>query len=145
MSGRPTKYKPEYAAIVQKMCELGATVPDIAEALNVAESSVYLWSTKHREFSEALRVGREPADDRVERALYERAIGYSHEDVDIKVVNGEIVETPIIKHYPPDTRAAQAWLYNRRSDKWHPKPEEAGGGEDALTDVISKLIEKLPS
>lgn len=123
MRGRPTKYEAKYVKIVQKMCELGATVPDIAYSLDVAESTIHLWAVKHKAFSEALRLGREPADDRVERALYERAIGYSHEDTDIKVINGEIVETQIIKHYPPDTRAAQAWLYNRRPEKWHPNPE----------------------
>ena len=129
-TGRPSKYKAEYVKIVKAMCELGATVPIIAHALEVAESTIHLWAVKHKAFSEALRVGREPADAAVERSLFERAIGYSHPDVDIKVIEGQIVETPTTKRYPPDTRAAQAWLYNRKPDKWHPNPEP-GTGEDA--------------
>jgi hypothetical protein len=52
-----------------------------------------------------------------------RAMGCSLPETDIRVINGEIVKTKLIKHYPPDTKAALAWLYNRRTTKWHPQPE----------------------
>ena len=141
-SGRPSKYKAEYTKIAQKMCELGATVPDLAFAFGVAESSVKLWAVKHKTFSDALRIGRDPADDKVERAVYERAVGYSHPDIDIRVVDGCIVETPITKHYPPDMKAAWGWLFNRRSDKWHPNPESTTPPQDIKIEIINPYANK---
>ncbi len=35
--GRPTAYKPEFCDIARKMCELGATDDDLAEAIGVSE------------------------------------------------------------------------------------------------------------
>lgn len=139
---RPSKYKVEYVKIAQKMCELGATVPDIAGAFDVAESTVKLWAVKNKKFSDALRIGREPADDKVERAVYERAIGYSHPDVDIRVIDNEIVQTPITKHYPPDMRAALGWLYNRKQDKWHPNPEGTTPLQDIKIEIINPYADK---
>jgi len=135
--GRPTKYRPEYCAIVKKLCELGATVPEIAEALKVAESSVYLWAVQHAEFSESLKLGRDAPDERVVRSLFARATGYAHDDVDIRVVNGKIVKTKIKKRYPPDTKAALAWLYNRRPDEFRPQPKP---GDDAEADAAQKVV-----
>lgn len=128
------------------MCQLGATVPDLAQAFGVAQSTVKLWGAQHPEFSDALRAGREPADEKVERALFERAVGYAHEEDDIRVVDNQIVVTPTIKHYPPDTKAALAWLYNRRGDRWHP---EAGKGDgesesDRLAAALESLVDRLP-
>jgi hypothetical protein len=146
--GRPTKYKAEYCKIVKKLCELGATVPELAEALGVAESTVKLWAVQHAPFSAALSLGRKVADDRVERSLYERAVGYTHDEVDIRTValgnnqGSEIVETPIRKHYPPDTKAALAWLYNRRSKHWHPLGQQGDGGEGAqASKVVIEVVD----
>lgn len=133
---RPTKYKTEYVSIARKMCEMGATLADLSEAFEVSISTISLWSVQHEEFSAALRIGREPSDDKVERSLYERAIGYSHPDTDIRVVNGEIVKTEIIKHYPPDTKAALAWLYNRRSTNWHPLPDMPTDGKEIIINIV---------
>jgi hypothetical protein len=36
---------------------------------------------RHPEFSEAMKVGKSVADDRMERSLYQRGIGY---DIDLK-------------------------------------------------------------
>lgn len=141
--GRPSGYKPEYVKVAKKMCDLGATMPDVAYALGVTRQTLHNWSSNHKEFFDALTVSRDAADARVERSLFERACGYQHEDVDIRVIDNKVVQTPIVKHYPPDTKAALAWLYNRKPDKWHPKPEEAETGGH-LEEALSKLIDKLP-
>lgn len=116
--GRPTKYKPEFVQVVESLAKFGATMTDVAEAFGVAESTVYLWANEHPKFSEALRSGRAIRDEMVVNSLYHRAIGYTHKDVDIRVVQGELVETPIVKHYPPDTGAAEFILTNRRAPEW---------------------------
>ncbi|UZJ28738.1 hypothetical protein [Pasteurella multocida] len=46
------------------------------------------------------------ADANVAERLYKRALGYEAPDVDIRVIENKIVETPLIKHYPPDPTSA---------------------------------------
>lgn len=136
--GRPSAYKEEYVKVAKKMCEMGATVPDLADAFGVAIATIHNWASRHKDFLDALKIGRGPSDERVKRSLYERAVGYSCEETDIRVINNEIVMTPIIKHYPPDTKACLAWLYNRKPDEWHPKPE--GEQAEALAAAAIEII-----
>lgn len=126
--GRPTAYKPEYVKQVAKLCEMGATVNEIADFYGVHETTVLAWSHKHKEFSHALKVGRDPADDRVEMSLYRRATGFE------KVIEKEIIdkngETKTIKEkvfVPPETTAAIFWLKNRRRHEWRERQEHEIG------------------
>lgn len=130
---RPTKYKSEYAKQAEKLCILGATDADLADFFEVSVSTINLWKIEHKEFSESLKLGKEPADNRVKNALYHRALGYSHPEDDIKSVNGEIVVTPTVKHYPPDTTACIFWLKNRLPDEFRANPEP--GDDDYVQPV----------
>ena len=116
--GRPTKYKPEFCSVARKLCEGGSTDLEIADALEIGISTLKRWKSEHAAFRTALKESKPEADERVERSLYSRATGYEHDEIDIRVVNGEIVQTPIRKFYPPDTTAAIFWLKNRRPDLW---------------------------
>ena len=53
---------------------MGATVDDLAGFLDVDRATIHRWMLVHPEFCDAMRIGREAADARVERALYERAL-----------------------------------------------------------------------
>lgn len=123
VTGRPTKYTRDCNRIARKVCELGGTDEDIAKALDVSLSTVNLWKLEHNSFSESITKAKLNYDTRVERALFERATGYSHPEVDIRTVsvgNGqsEIVQTPITKHYPPDPVSMIFWLKNRQPERW---------------------------
>lgn len=127
--GRPTKYKEEYAAQAKKLCTLGATDAQLADFFEVSVSTINLWKVKHQEFSESIKVPKAEADERVEQSLYKRAMGYEHDEVDIRVVEGQIVQTPIRKFYPPDTTAAIFWLKNRKPTEWRDKQEMEHSGD----------------
>lgn len=141
--GRPSSYEPIFAQQAAEACALGATDQDLADLFNVNVRTIHRWKIQHQDFCHALNIQKGHYDDLVERSLAQRAIGYSHPDVDIKVINNKIVITDTIKHYPPDTKACLAWLYNRRPDRWRPQPNS--GPSDDLTAVLGKLVEKLPS
>jgi hypothetical protein len=127
--GRPSKYKAEFAAQAEKLCKLGATDQEVADFFEVDVRTLYRWKGEHTAFCQALKAGKVEADDRVERSLFARANGYEHDEVDIRVVSGKIVQTPIRKYYPPDTTAAIFWLKNRRPADWRDKQEiEHKGG-----------------
>lgn len=127
--GRKSPYKLKYANEARSLCEAGATDQDLAEHFGVCRRTITSWISRRPEFANAVRAGKEPADERVLRSLYHRALGYSHPDVDIRVIDGQVVQTEIIKHYPPDTVACIFWLKNRRPAEWRDKQdhEHTGG------------------
>lgn len=139
---RPTKYKAEYVKTAQALARLGATNQEMAEAFGVSLSTFNLWKVQHKPFSDAIKIGKDIADERVVDALYNRAMGYSHPDTDIRVVDGAIVETPMIKHYPPDTTAMIFWLKNRRPQDWRDKQEVEHSGEIKYSDMSDDEIER---
>ncbi len=125
---RPTKFKPEFVAQAEKLCRLGATDIEIADFFEVDARTIYRWKAENDEFCQALKSGKAESDDRVERSLFARATGYEHDEVDIRVVGGEIVQTQIRKYYPPDTTAGIFWLKNRRPGIWRDKQDIELGG-----------------
>ena len=134
---RPTKYKPEYAAQAKKLCALGATDAQLADFFEVNISTITLWKVVHEEFSASVKIPKAEADEKVEQSLYRRAMGYEHDEVDIKVVGGEIVQTPIRRYYPPDSTAMIFWLKNRQPKDWRDKQDVEHSGD--LIVKINKL------
>ena len=130
MRGRPSKYRSEFVEQAKKLCALGATAPDLATFFGVAVSTVKLWQVEHKEFSDALKVGKSTADRMVEQSLFRRAIGYEHDETDIRVVGTRLVKTPMRKHYPPDTTAAIFWLKNRKPKEWRDRIEKSISAPD---------------
>jgi hypothetical protein len=116
--GRPTLYQPKYAEIARRMFAQGATRADLADGFGVTINTVVAWQFEHQEFSDCCKQGREAADERVEQSFYERAVGYTYDSEKILVVQGEVIRAPIKEHVPPDPRAAEFWLRNRRPDRW---------------------------
>jgi hypothetical protein len=146
MAGRPSKYKPEYAQQASKLCALGATDAQLADFFEVAISTVALWKVQHQEFSDAVKVPKAEADMRVEQSLYRRAMGYEHDEVDIRVVGGEVVQTPIRKYYPPDSTAMIFWLKNRQPGEWRDKVEmqaDVTSNGQTMGDMQSAVIAAL--
>jgi hypothetical protein len=141
--GRPSSYKPEYAEQAEKLCKLGATDAELADFFGVSDRTIYRWQTQHEEFRQALKAGKDAADERVERSLYQKAVGYTHDAVKIFMPAGreEPVYAPYREHVPPDTTAAIFWLKNRRSAEWRDKHEHTGANGGPL--VVSWL--NLPS
>ena len=133
---RGTSYKPEFDEQVEKLCKLGMIDKELGEFFGVTEQTINNWKKKHASFFESIKKGKQLADANVAESLYRRACGYSHEEDDIRTVTlpdgggSEIVITPTVKHYPPDTTACLAWLNNRQRDKWQRNPDPAGGDND---------------
>ena len=140
-AGRPTKYKPEYVAQAEKLCALGATDIEIADFFEVDVRTLYRWKGEYEGFCQSIKAGKDIADERVERSLFSRANGYEHDEVDIRVVGGELVQTPIRKFYPPDTAAAIFWLKNRRADRWRELKALELGNKDGETFKVGLLSE----
>lgn len=136
---RPSKFKEEFILQAKKLCKLGATDIEVADFFGIDVRTLYRWKGEQPKFCQALKAGKNEADDRVERSLFARATGFEHDEIDIRVINNKIVKTAIRKIYAPDTTAAIFWMKNRRPGEWREtKAVEltgAGGGPVAVTRV----------
>lgn len=149
--GRPSSFKPEFVEQAKKLCALGATDVEMADFFDVAVSTFYKWKNEFPQFSEALKAGKEFADERVERSLYHKAIGYTFDSEKVFQYQGEIVRAPVREHVPPDTTAAIFWLKNRRPDEWrdvhkheHGKPGDfTAMDDDGLRGLLAKELKDL--
>lgn len=137
-AGRPTSYKPEYAKQAAFLCERGATHAELADFFEVSISTITQWVLREPEFSSSVKLAKEIADQRVEESLYKRAMGYEHDEVDLRVVGGELVQTPIRKYYPPDAISMIFWLKNRKKNQWRDKQEVEHTG-DAIAALLGQL------
>lgn len=131
--GRPTKFKAEYVLQAEKLCLLGATDREVAEFFGVNEATVHRWKLEHEDFCEALKVGKQAADERVKSSLYRRALGYTHDAVKIMQHDGAPVIVPYVEHVPPDTTAAIFWLKNRCKEEFRDKIDLNHSGEVSVT------------
>ena len=146
--GRPSLYKPEYAELARKFCCLGATDAELARFFEVNVDTVHEWKKVHPGFSDAIKAGKEQADAEVATKLFHRAMGYEHPEDDIRAVSlgegrgSEIVITPTVKHYPPDTTAAIFWLKNRRPDLWRDKVHQEISVDQTLAERLARARER---
>lgn len=129
--GRPSSYRPEFVDQARKLADLGARDVDLADFFDVSINTIHNWKTSHPEFLGALKVGKDQVDDRVERSLLQRALGYTFDSVKIipQRDDGPLI-VPIREHVPPDTTACIFWLKNRRRDAWRDRQDLEHTGKD---------------
>jgi len=133
-------YKPEFVDQARTMCRLGATDEELAEHFEVCVRTIYRWRNTHEEFAEAVVVGKEHADARVERALYSRAVGCSVERTKVFKHAGDAkpVYATYRHHLPPDPNAALHWLRVRQPKKWQVREEETR--DPTAVEMIEKAL-----
>jgi hypothetical protein len=128
--GRPKKGSPNTfeeldLEQVRHLAEYGHTDDFMSDFFNVSVETWHSWKKKNPVFFKALKGWKAVADDRVERALYERALGYEWEEeaVVYDSVKKRNVKIRIEKRLPPDVPACRYWLGNRRPQQWREKME----------------------
>ena len=161
MAGRPTEYKEEYCAQVEKLCKLGATDKEIADFFDVNKATINRWKREYPEFCASVKKGKLWADAEVAHSFHKRATGYQYDEVTYEKLavsetgmavddEGDIEDTKkeaykrkvVTKEVPPDGGAALNWLKNRQKDKWRDKIET--GITDKDGNDIPVTIFQLP-
>lgn len=117
----PLKYNKEYHDDwAWSLAIKGATDQEIADAFKVSRRTIIRWREDHPSFNEACMAGKEAADAKVKKTLYERATGYEYQEkesaVDVDSRTGE--QKPVrvktsTKVALPDIMAIMYWLNNR--------------------------------
>lgn len=101
----------------------GYTLTDIARRIGINLDTLVLWKKKYEPIKEALSIGKELVDYKVENALLKSALGYRTKDVKVTTTMryGKVVETikeTTDREVAPNVTAIQMWLYNRQKEKW---------------------------
>ena len=133
------RYREEYADFAREMCKLGATDVEVARGLGISLSCLWSWQGTYEPFFRAFLEGKDACDDRVERALYHRAVGYSHPSVKIMNHQGTPVVVPYVEHLPPDVGAASRWLKSRRKEQWGERQELSIKGDEMFTEIWNAI------
>lgn len=154
---RPTTFKPEFIEQAKRLASiLGATDAEVAAFFGKSERTIANWKVEYPKFAKALNVGKAAANKRVERSLYQRAVGYSHEAEEIFCKDGIVTRAKTVKHYPPDTAACIFFLCNRDKENWKQKnhvdhsssdgtmrPPAPAMSAQELREVVQSVVEKF--
>ena len=160
--GRPTAYRPEFADDARKICETwAATDTELADYFGISIPTFYAWQVKHPEFLKAVALGKDAPDNRVEKSVFHKSVGYSVDAEKVFLYKGKPVRVRYREHFPPDTGAAALWLKNRRPQLWRDRQDVSVKVEDnrspeelrldILRDVLSlgllpqEVLEHLPA
>ena len=128
---------------VAKLMKAGMDDPFIADFLGISIQKFRGLKRKYPMFADLCDDWRKFATERVERALYERAVGYEHPEEKVFCDKGEIITHEQTKHYPPDVGAAKYWLNNRKSKEWKEKQEVELTATDNMAELILKARERV--
>lgn len=133
--GRDSKYRPEFADQVRKLCLLGATDREIADFFEVTEQTVNNWKREHPAFFESMRAGKIKADAEVADSLYQRATGlHIQAEKLMKKDDGTYEAVRYQQYLPGDPQAAYRWLLNRRRENWSEKDGNVNVGLTVIVD-----------
>lgn len=100
---------------ISEWVKQGAQDKDIYERLGISKQAFYVYKEKYVDFKDILKKNLEYCTDKVENALYEKAL------------KGDVV-------------AQIFWLKNRRPDLWKEKPEhKKDDGKSKLDTLVGAL------
>lgn len=143
----PSKYNPAYHDDwAWSLAIKGATNDEIADAFGITVRTFIRWKQQFPSLEEAVTQGKDIADAKVEKSLYQRAIGYQVTDeertIEMDPRTGEQRPAKVkktIKNIVPDTMACMYWLNNRKRTHWSQRQEVALSAGDDTEDVVIYL------
>ena len=122
----------------------GATDAEIAEAMHVSRKTICSWKKEHESFANALAEGKEIADSKIERSLYQSAQGYFVIEVS-KDGTTKLGDLRTKKRYiPPSTTAQIFWLKNRKREHWRDVSKTEVTGADGKPLEFQQVQVYLP-
>ena len=134
---------PEGLMKIEAWAREGLSDKQIAHNIGIRPETLWAWQKQYPNLSNALKKGKEPADQIVENALFKSATGFSvklRKPVKVRRRGGnEEVEYHEEEMFiAPNVTAQIYWLKNRRRDRWKDKPEESGASEQ-----VSEILQSI--
>lgn len=116
----PTKFNKETRRICRMLYEKGFLDREVADVMGVSWRTIMSWREKNPEFFAEVMAAKDKVDDKAERTLFERAMGYKVKETKVTMDGqGAVLERTVTqKEIPPDVGSLVFWLKNRRRDQW---------------------------
>jgi hypothetical protein len=118
----------EKLRIIEELVSKNVVQEKIAKVLGISEKTLQKLKNRHVEFARAFSKGETDMKDNLIGAIYKKAIGFEHEDIQTLVEdhNGrskkKIVKTK--KYYPPDLNSARYLLIIKFGRPFNDKKDE---------------------
>jgi hypothetical protein len=134
--GRPSKVKLIDLEQLKFLVLKGCTDEEICQFFKINRSTFWRYQQTNPELCNTIKGWKNEADVRVERTLFESAVGYSHESEEIFCSSGKVTRVKTVKQYAPNVLACIFWLKNRKPEQWRekqPEPEDEELKDSLLT------------
>lgn len=123
-------FLPGHLEQVRAIAMRGINEDQMSELFDINRRQIGTWKKQYPLFKEALEDGYTDADAAVLSALYQSAVGYTHDEEKLFFWDGDVTRAPTVKHYKPDVTAIKLWLTNRQRDNWKDRQHTAVSGGD---------------
>lgn len=131
--GRPTLKTDERIAKTLELAQLGKTNVQMAEIIGVSEATIRRWMLLDFEFSTAVKLLKQEADELIEASLFKSALGYDKRTKKNIVTRDGVEEIEDTTYYPPNPTSMIFWLKNRRPKQWKDRVEIQTETKETLT------------
>lgn len=130
----------------------GAELDEIAKKLGIGRATLFDYQKRHPDFADALKIGREIMDSKVEDSLLKECVGYQYEETTtttVAIINkktGQVtdlekVEKRTTKRWArPSPVAIAYYLNNRKPKEWKNKVVFDGDDDNG---ILPKLLEAM--
>jgi len=125
----------------------GMKLKDIAFNMGVSSSILSHWRRDYEEIDEALKVGKEIVDYRVENALLKAALGFETKEITVTIGHQQkggqwvdITKETKTKEYAPNVTACLAWLNNRKPETWKRNRDNVVEVDDEDNDIKITIV-----
>jgi len=106
----------------------GKTDKEVAQSFGLARTT-FLYAIKTNGLIDDVKKAKEIPDQKVEKSLFKRAIGYTYTEKKIEKYYSKIKETTTKKEVPGDVTACIFWLCNRMPERWRNRQQVEYKGE----------------
>lgn len=123
-------FLPDHIDQVRAIAMRGVSEKEMCDIFDIHPRMIKLWKKQFPTFQKALADGYTDADSAVLSALYQSAVGYTHDEEKIFQWDGDIIRADTTKHYKPDIAAIKLWLTNRQKENWKDRQHTNVAGKD---------------
>lgn len=139
------RYSQDFADKVLAASSVGFTITEIARLLQVSVDQVNLWVMVYPAFAAAMRANVQARTERVEAALYQRAVGYEITEQKLFYDREQgVVRADVNLHIPAEPRAGVEWMRAHAPEVWAP-PSGPGAGTDGKSIVVEGGLPDPPA
>lgn len=129
-------FLPDHLNQVRAIAMRGIDEEQMSELFDIKRSQIVKWKKQYPLFKEALEEGFTDADAAVLSAVYQSAVGYTHDEEKLFFWDGDVTRADTVKHYKPDMVAAKLWLTNRQREHWKDRQHTSVSGGESDTSPL---------